>query len=691
MTQFVIIAIVAIILLLSSWKPEAILFGIVILSIVAFIFNKTIFLGIIAVILIVGISILVFRKDAIKIIKPSKEEIEERKQNTEEQQITQSNIQTKPKEKQKMTYKQVTEKMLKTLVNNQYALSNYISYYQNLSQVNGSLVKIDTLFYGFFKSCYINLTNESIAEDKKILSKNGFQKVLNQNRILTEIPNTNIYEKFFNSLLKINDNSKGELYIKEYKNYIKAYKIDTSEEIREDIAFLTIMFFDTMSLAKQTYKDGKNEYMNKKQYFISLEEYQYANANIGDKEYTVYYDIDSYRFNNINELEKLEYLIDADEQVRRIRDQKIKSIFTLGTYSLRQIIERMLNSIEMCNDINQIHAMELVLKHVKYIEEKAKENKVSIQNEYLQKEKIQKAKEEKTNKKAKKDNYKKILLDKILTNPSIVCLYNNIVQTNKDIIQPELDKFSEKYNKNKIAFNEALLDFTINIIKDEENKKDFTEIVSEVKSFSFLKKEKDINLIYAFENEKFSQKEDICNYIYEFNIGKSNNKYLKSYKKIKNNIKFLSLIYYLAKVIAYNIKQLDYIEEFDNNIELNKMYQNLQNITKDTEYITNTLYPIYQKFYTEGFKKELSLCEFGNIIALKNQKEIEIIDGSNIKTQKGLIKYIEKNISKASKDNEREIIAVICNLLISCNMKDERKYSIITNIDQIIKEIKQGV
>lgn len=116
--------------------------------------------------------------------------------------------------------------------------------------------------------------------------------------------------------------------------------------------------------------------------------------------------------------------------------------------------------------------------------------------------------------------------------------------------------------------------------------------------------------------------------------------------------------------ILYNIVFLENIEIFEQNVELNTMYNNLIQNTDDLNYVIEKLYYIYDKLYTNLFEEKMSRYEFGIFI-------------------------IEKKFSNESNSYYK------CNISVDKNMSIKEKISIIVektkeyyseNYENIIEE-----
>ncbi len=115
----------------------------------------------------------------------------------------------------------------------------------------------------------------------------------------------------------------------------------------------------------------------------------------------------------------------------------------------------------------------------------------------------------------------------------------------------------------------------------------------------------------------------------------------------KQHLVKIKIFYCYALAILYNLIFCENIKIFENNVELNKMYSNLDKTTDDTGYIAGKLFYIYEKFYKNSFSEPLNEEDFYTLIFLKKQLKI-------LKTTDN--KAIEQKMNNISIENKESII-----------------------------------
>lgn len=92
--------------------------------------------------------------------------------------------------------------------------------------------------------------------------------------------------------------------------------------------------------------------------------------------------------------------------------------------------------------------------------------------------------------------------------------------------------------------------------------------------------------------------------------------------KEKQHLIQIQLFYCYALSILYNLIFCENIKIFDDNVELSKMYDNLDKTTNDTVYIAEKLYYIYERLYKDLFIEKLNKEDFYTLIFIKKRLNI---------------------------------------------------------------------
>ena len=379
------------------------------------------------------------------------------------------------------------------------------------------------------------------------------------------------------------------------------------------------------------------------------------------------------------------------ERLKRIEERKVREQKKLEEYRKQQEI-----------------------KQKKELERKKIEQEQKRQKELEKQKKIKQLEEERKKKQELVEEYK----SKIIKNPSILKIYKSIIENNEKFIEKEFNEFLQYYKiRKKYKFKDILWSFIIEILicNDNNGKKDIEKIALNIMELDFLKRQHHICIINAFAGTTALSRKDISNNIFNYYANKiQDNEYIEIYlqkkkeierenKKSKQDLDVrinesklvtlpLSLIYYLAMLLVYNLKLCDSIEEFNNNEELRTMYKNLESVTKDIAYIKTKLYPIYKKFYINSFNQNLSDNDFGIIIAMNTDRieDLSEIKLKQIKSKRALINMVSKSLGEVTKANEDKHIIYICKILEEQNdIENKVIYDIITNIDDTLKSVTE--
>lgn len=338
----------------------------------------------------------------------------------------------------------------------------------------------------------------------------------------------------------------------------------------------------------------------------------------------------------------------------------------------------------------------------------------------------------KENKQKQMDYCKKYISERCMSNPNIINLFENIINTNSKYIDKELENFSRFFNKGQRRFRNILNEYIIEILNnlDKEtrsikdimkfcNSQNLFELIKQMDSTSFLK-QKDIYSSNIYKDSKIFDSKKIIQTILNYCLNQpDDNEIIEIYKQRKKEIESkikaekrkniylglynyeaelatlpLYLIYFYAIVIICVLKLCDSIEEFNNNEELITMYNNLISVTTNSEYIKDKLYPIYKKFYVGNFKVKLSIEEFWIMMIIKNDNVENIEEYDNLKInknnpKKSLVNILSRKIGEISKINENRAIIIIAKILGQQKEKllDKDIYNIIVNMDDILNEI----
>ncbi len=264
------------------------------------------------------------------------------------------------------------------------------------------------------------------------------------------------------------------------------------------------------------------------------------------------------------------------------------------------------------------------------------------------------------------------IIDKLLSNPNLILIYN----------------YCKDYTYSEDCNDEIVWELTKRILKRGQRKKYscFVDFVNEKWNYRYERTR-------TFENFEIEPKQLYDYYVKNIPIDTYYSNSCSFQAMIVNKIK---KIYNNSSKLLYLLNLCDKIKEFDKNEELTKIYNNLNSTTNDVEYMTNKIYPIYLKFYKSELKKELSKYDIGMIIAMKEEKKLNInVDTSKVKisTRAKLIDYIVKEIGKVTKYNKEQVILFMEKVIKEQrrNIVDKVIFEILSNPDKVINDVNKKV
>lgn len=678
MASFIVICIIGLMLMLSSKDPGVFLLGLVFLMIVLFIFNKSLF-GIILIILVAIVvisSIYYLTKD--KELSNNLNRIESNnKQNK-------NKMETNTKTNQSINYR---KNIMQTFLKKDFAIRKFITHYNIVTQIIGNNTNISDIFYKFVYNCYVlyfeakeDNRNHYIVDytiEKQMKSKEMLQKILNKNNIRIDIPNTYNFNIFYEELLNSFDFSYS--LADTYKQYIKINQSNIDLPLERNIEALTIVFMGAMDTAIEIYSCQNNSYMDKKEYKINMNEYKerklYESTKrthysiLAKEKYIVYFNIDNAKYRLLNNYEKLDYLIEKEREIRKLSEKTETSINLIGSYDINDVVERLICSIEKCNNIDTYKNIELVLKELDYIQEKLEEIKKVAQIEYKEKEE-QKKKIEKEKLKQKKEEEKK--------------RQEELKKKNAEIQKEKLKQKAEKEKKRQEELKKKRAEMQKEKIKQkkEEEKREQEEIEKISKEIEANQEEYEKMIKNIFDNVVIYKtfNKDII-YMSENTKNKNISKaYIKLIKRMLYEINFKISFQQIEKLEKRETKK-KILSEFDKNItetlyikalycieqlilneelkylkrnkELYNVLINLNNTLDNKEYIVNKVLDMYNNFYRDMFSQKMSKDNVKEIIGMA-------IDEENfIKYRNRFCKENEALIKNIPTLNENNIIRTI--------------------------------
>ncbi len=314
-------------------------------------------------------------------------------------------------------------------------------------------------------------------------------------------------------------------------------------------------------------------------------------------------------------------------------------------------------------------------KMARIMEERAlEEEKLKKKQEAMEKRKRAQAEKHKKTKEELKDKYIEVMIERT----EIMETYIKILRRKRNVKITYLKKYNEDYFK--ILFWDFLLGHTTKsqryAIFQSELLTDY--IRSEGRySYGFDKDGPDAVIF----NSHYKGNKSLKHYL---QTGKFED--LRRYSSMRSS----DFIHYFANVTKGLINLSVIADEFENNVQLMQIYENIKTEKISKEEKIDKLYSSYKESYINVFSKELKKDDIELIMLIigkKKKTQKYNAEEYNITSQQQLNELI---INKLSTLSEEEKIEWIINFLKNeRSIEKEWKNNIVINIDDILSKVKR--